>query len=205
MTISTRQNTSKKALGLTAGYETGETPLWETGEMAACETLLTAISVTQVTGIKQTRRGYKPRARHCKTCDKVFTPKSKHGKFCSDTCRKKDWRERQGRAKQNKPEPVKEVLLELGTCPCCNKGFIAQFGKGQRYCTPSCKTKAWRLRREAAIEALMFDMGISATKAADVIETGGMKKITQYLLSRGYTYDTHERTWLMPLLIHTIG
>jgi hypothetical protein len=164
--------------------------------MLTYETLLTPGTETHVTPVKRTRRAYKPRSRRCKICRESFTPKSKHGEYCSDKCRKKAWRDRVAKAKQNKSQPVKEALLELLICPTCGQGFFATVGKGQRHCTPSCRTKAWRQRRIATIDILTFDMAISREKAADLLETGGLEKIRVYLNARGYFYDEKERNWV---------
>jgi hypothetical protein len=169
--------------------------------MLTYETHVTPGNETHGTPLKRTRRTYKPRARRCKTCGDTFTPKSKHGAYCSDKCRKKAWRDRVARSKAAKPQPAKEEQLELLTCPTCGHGFFAPAGKGQRHCSPSCRTKAWRQRRAAAVEALACDMGITYDKASDVVEQYGMKKTGEYLGSRGYVFDVEERVWLQPIQV----
>jgi hypothetical protein len=182
MTTNSLQKPLKKALGLTVARVTGETHNWETG--------VTPNSGTNVTPKRVTHRSYKLRARHCKNCGEVFTPKSKHGRFCSDTCRKAAWK----KERRKHPKPPKEKPLELQTCAGCRQGFFGV--RGQKHCTPSCKTAAWRHRRQAAIAILAFDMQISETKAADVVEVSGMKKITAYLTTRGYVYNDVEQEWM---------
>lgn len=169
--------------------------------MLTYETLLTPGNETHVTPVKRTRRPYKPRSRHCKTCGDIFIPKSKHGAYCNDKCRKKAWRNKVAKSKATKPQPRKEEALELLTCPTCREGFFATAGKGQRHCSPSCRTKAWRQRRAAAVEALACDMGISYEKAGDVVEQFGMKKTSDYLEKRGFVYDPDERAWLQPIRV----
>lgn len=166
-------------------------------------TVLTSQTETGVTEKRKTQRpsphspirqrAYKPRTRRCKSCGHTFTPKAKHARYCSDRCRKAAWR----KSTRTRSKPVvKAVEFEVVTCACCGKSFFANEGKGTKHCSHSCRTKAWRLRREAAIEALILDMGLAQSKAADLIDMGGMRKITAYLTARGYSYDAAVRAWL---------
>lgn len=185
MSLYMPQTSPKSPQGLTKRKTTGETP-----KMA------TDVSTTQTTHItpeKVTHRSYKPRARRCKNCGHTFTPKSKHGRFCSDNCRKATWKREQGR-KRRSAEP-RQPALEVIVCGGCDKSFFGL--PGQKHCKASCKTAAWRIRRTAAIVAVAVDMGISEAKAADAIDFGGMKKITAYLTARGYHYDATAKAWLI--------
>jgi hypothetical protein len=185
MSLYTPQTSAKSSQGLTRPKTTGETPKRATDVHTQ--------QATQVTAEKTTHRSYKPRARRCKNCGENFTPKSKHGRFCTDNCRKTAWKREQGRKNRSvKVQPALEVIV----CAGCSKSFFGL--SGQKHCKAACKTAAWRIRRTAAIVALAVDMGISEAKAADAIDFGGMKKITAYLAARGYYYDATAKAWLMP-------
>ena len=187
MSLYLPQTSPKSPQGLTNRKTTGETPKMATD--------VSTTQATRVTSEKVTHRSYKPRARRCKNCDHTFTPKSKHGRYCSDNCRKAAWKREQGRQRRRSAEPV-QPALEVIVCAGCGKSFFGV--TGQKHCKPSCKTAAWRIRRSAAIVAIAIDMGISEAKAADAIDFGGMKKITAYLTARGYNYDVTAKAWLMP-------
>jgi hypothetical protein len=186
MSLYTPQTSAKSPQGLTKRKTTGETPQMTTDVSTKQE--------THVTPQRVTHRPYKPRARNCKNCGHNFTPKSKHGRYCSDNCRKAAWKREQGRKRRRSAEPT-QPALEVIVCAGCGKSFFGL--AGQKHCKPSCKTAAWRIRRSAAIVAVAIDMGISEAKAADAIDFGGMKKITAYLTARGYNYDTTAKAWLM--------
>ncbi len=186
MSLYIPQTSPKSPQGLTKRKTTGETPK-KTTDVATAQ-------ATDVTSKKATHRSYKPRARRCKNCDHTFTPKSKHGRFCSDNCRKAAWKREQGRKQRRSVEPV-QPALQVIVCAGCGKSFFGL--AGQKHCKPSCKTAAWRIRRSAAIVAVAIDMGISEAKAADAIDFGGMKKITAYLTARGYSYDAVVQAWFM--------
>ncbi len=185
MSLYTPQTSAKSSQGLTRRKTTGETPKRATDVYPQ--------QTTHVTSKKATHRPYKPRARHCKNCGENFTPKSKHGRYCSDNCRKAAWKREQGR--KNRSPKLQQPALEVIVCAGCGKPFFGL--AGQKYCKAACKTAAWRIRRIAAIVALAVDMGISEAKAADAVDFGGMKKITAYLTARGYNYDTTAKVWLM--------
>ena len=185
MSLYTPQTSAKSSQGLTRPKTTGETPKRATDVHTQ--------QTTHVTADKATHRSYKPRARRCKNCGEHFTPKSKHGRFCTDNCRKAAWKREQGR--KNRSVKVQQPALEVIVCAGCGKPFFGL--AGQKHCKAACKTAAWRIRRSAAIVALAVDMGISEAKAADAIDFGGMKKITAYLTARGYSYDAITQAWLM--------
>jgi hypothetical protein len=177
-------NRAKKRVGLTAASGT------------IGQAVLTTSGVRELTPARGTRR-YRPRARKCahKGCQTVFTPVAKHGRFCSDKCRKAEARKRKARTTKT---PAKTPVLVVATCLHCGATFFTEQGKDARYCTSSHRTAAWRQRREAAVQALV-DMGMDAQKAGDVLELGGMAKMTRYLHQLGYEYNESARRWLLPV------
>jgi hypothetical protein len=189
MSLYLPQTTSKTPQGLTFRKTTGETPKKATGE--------TFKKTTHVTAEQTTHRSYKPRARNCKNCGHNFKPKSKHGRYCSDNCRKAAWKREQGR--KNRSVEPQQPALKVIVCAGCDESFFGL--PGQKHCKASCKTAAWRIRRSAAIVALAVDMAISEAKAADAVDFGGMKKITAYLTARGYSYDAAAKAWLMTVAV----
>lgn len=189
MSLYTSQTSAKSSQGLTKRKTTGETPKRATD--------VSTVQTTHVTSEGVTHRSYKPRARHCKNCGHTFTPKSKHGRYCSDNCRKATWKREQG--KKRRSLKLEHPTLDVIVCAGCGKSFFGL--AGQKHCKPSCKTAAWRIRRSAAIVAVAIDMGISEAKAADAIDFGGMKKITAYLTARGYSYDIVAKAWLMNIVV----
>lgn len=137
------------------------------------------------------KRKYKARARKCKHCKTCFTPKrNSAAKFCSNSCRVAHWKK-----KHPKPRKAAEPVLEPIICEHCGLGALVPAGKGRKYCSATCRTLAYEARRTAAIEALSGAVGMSATKAADVIESGGMREITRLLNGLGMTYDPASRQW----------
>ncbi len=158
---------------------------------------LTPADGTQLTPERGTRR-YKPRARKCanKACQKSFTPAAKHGRYCSDACRKVDARKR--KARTVKAEPAEPILV-VCTCLYCNNTFFAEQGKGAKYCSDSHKELAYRQRRAATVEALVGDMNIPQQDAEDMLERIGMPRTRVYLRGRGYRYDEHSRRWGVPM------
>lgn len=139
------------------------------------------------------QRAYKPRARKCKCCKQVFTPKSASGKYCSAACRSKVWRRRH----PHKPT-TKEPVLTAITCQHCGKGYLVDSPR-RLYCSATCRTLAWKTRRAAAVQALSESVGMSAHKTGDVMETGGLKAVTTILHSLGMVYDAGARRWLVPM------
>ena len=107
--------------------------------------------------------------RRCPVCWTTFTP-TRHNprqRYCSPPCRVADWRRRRDsvatapepppRLRDAFPEPARETF----TCPCCGKtavtavhGVLANpdVGSPTRFCSPACRTAAWRHRRAGASE-----------------------------------------------------
>ena len=143
-------------------------------------------------------RHYKPRARKCKApgCNAVFTPLAKHGKFCSDRCRKRAARACDAKARRTQPKPVPKFALAV--CAHCGNTFLATTGKGAKFCKASHKQAAYKVRRAAASAALALDFGTGLTyeAAADLVETLGLKRIGNYLKSRGFGYSETSRQWI---------
>lgn len=93
------------------------------------------------------KRSYKARARHCKCCHVLFTPKSKAtAKYCSDRCRKKANRDKAARLNKGKSKPI-ERDLDLCTCEWCSATWFADASKHPKYCSPACRTAAYRRRK----------------------------------------------------------
>lgn len=155
----------------------------------AGDPLLTASRVT---------RRYSPRARKCarKGCDVVFKPKAKHGKFCSDACRKADARRKA--QKGMKPKAADPVLV-VCECQWCGNTFFAEQGRAARWCSNSHKELAYRQRCAATIEALMGDLNEDEQQAVEQVERMGMKRCGAYLRGAGYIYDERARAWLLPV------
>ena len=87
---------------------------------------------TQLTPARRTRR-YSPRARKCarKGCSNVFTPRAKHGRFCSDNCRRADARRREQKVTTT---TVKRDLVQA-VCLYCGGSFLPEAGRGAKYCS----------------------------------------------------------------------
>lgn len=166
----------------------------------------TRVEAVQLTPAPRTRH-YKLRARKCahKACGALFTPAARHGKYCSDACRKADARRRQKRAaKVGKTVKVQRDLVEA-TCLWCHNTFLPEQGRGAKYCSDSHRELAYRQRREAAIEALVGDLGgMSAAESAAFVERLGMRLISRYLRQQGYVYSEPDRQWLMALPVGNV-
>jgi hypothetical protein len=167
------------------------------GVTAASTTLIAAVTTaddeTAVT--PRRKRHYKPRARRCACCGESFTPQRRgKSKYCSDLCRGRDWRR-----KHPKKQAAADLELEAITCEHCGKGALVPAGKGRRYCDATCRTAAYRARREAAIAALIDGHGMSQYEAVATVESKGMQRVTRMLNTFGYVYDADGRRWLMPV------
>ncbi len=179
-----------RELGLTTRHDTG----------------ITAQPGTVLTVGRRTQRTYKPRARKCKGpgCEAVFTPLAKHGKYCSDICRKRDHRRRTRASKKAKR---READLELVFCEHCGNSFLATKGSHARYCSDSHKTMAYRCRRKATIRAIIGNMGVGEQEAADGLEMSGLAQARRYLEAQGYVYDSRTRAWVfsgITLISHSV-
>lgn len=80
----------------------------------------------------------------CVVCGKEFrvTALQKSRLYCSDTCKRKVKRERDGRAAAAKRKPTFASLPEgerTRECPACGKMFVAE-RSNQRYCSKKCSS-----------------------------------------------------------------
>lgn len=118
------------------------------GDVTAGGGVVTSVRDPNATSVKVTpKRAYKARARHCKCCHELFTPKNKPtAKYCSDRCRKKANRAKAARLNKAKSGPV-ERDLDLCTCVWCGGTWLADTSKHPKYCKPACRTAAYRRRK----------------------------------------------------------
>lgn len=74
----------------------------------------------------------------CHCCQKPITQKTKGKprKFCSDSCRRKWWKEHQDKRLQ------KDTAFYSFSCSWCNKSFKAYGNSNRKYCSHSCYIKA---------------------------------------------------------------
>lgn len=158
---------------------------------------LTDADDTPLTAVRRTRK-YSPRARKCayKDCQNSFKPHAKHGKFCSDKCRKAEARRKE---KKGMKGQVKERELVVCECLYCTNTFFAEPNKGAKYCSDSHRELAYRQRRSATVAALTGDLNVSQDDAQDMVERMGMARCSRYLRGRGYAYDENLRAWLLPV------
>jgi hypothetical protein len=132
------------------------------------------------------RRNGRARAkRHkCLHCHSTFTTARADAKYCSARCRQAAFR-----ARQQAPEQ-----LTPAACAHCGNGFW-QTNSLRVYCSASCRTLASRVKRAAAADALAQLLGISGERAADVVDTQGLRKVAANLEACGWAYDRHARSW----------
>ncbi len=71
----------------------------------------------------------------CKQCDKSFTPKNKNHKFCSKKCGSK--------YHDNKKKPL--AINKI--CNRCGKEFATFYRNSGKWCSKSCKEKAFMKRK----------------------------------------------------------
>ena len=178
----------KNTRGFTDKSVTSVTELFATDDTHFSETHVTPNRVIR----KRQSKPSKPRARKCKICLEKFTPKVGHGRFCSDACRQKHYRQQHAGESKVNPEPVVEVLY----CAHCNDPFWGSPTTGTVYCSPAHKSAAYRARRDGAVDALMGDLAMTREEALDVVELRGMADTTKYLHQRGYTWSGQLRAWV---------
>ena len=87
--------------------------------------------------------------------------------------------------------------MEAIVCDHCGRGALVQVGKGRKYCSRTCRTLAYKARREAAIVALIEGHGMGQNDAIATVELKGMRRVTRMLNTFGYVYDAGGRRWLM--------
>lgn len=158
--------------------------------MATSKVVFTGKTVTAVHGNRSAGRRCK-----CRGCGGMFTASRATATYCSTACRSSAYRTRHKPRQRVKPIPV----IVSTCCAHCGSRFAASAGRGQLYCTPSCKTLAYRARRSAAIEALAAYSGIATTVAADVVERAGLARAASTLRALGMVYDQRSRAWLVPV------
>jgi hypothetical protein len=93
------------------------------------------------------------RIRRCRWCRAVLPKGSAPTRrYCSARCRKRGWRYRQ--RKLLLIERAGASILGTaeggpGTCPVCGRGVSIRSCADAVYCSPLCRTRAWRMRRGA--------------------------------------------------------
>src|SRR5450432_760142 len=194
------QNSTERAARMTtkqAENRVGLTSRQVTGLSWTDDTGLTSEGVRGITPSIKTTRRYKPRTRKCKCgCGQMVTPTAQapYKVFFNDTCRKR-WHRRQ-EAKMRPIQPPADPVLELTVCQYCGDPFLAEVGKGAKYCKPSHRVAAAEHRRDAAVEPLMASMpDLTPVQAKDMVQGVGMKLVTRYLLQQGYVYNEQSRRW----------
>lgn len=171
----------------------------DTGLSVPVETGLNGQNATPLNPATGTARRYKKRARACKCgCGQTVKPTAKNPNktFYSDACRKRWHRQQEAKLRASMPKP--EPVLELTTCLFCGNTFLAEEGKGAKWCRPSHGVMAAEARRAAAIEPLRATLpDQSVEQIEDMIANMGMKLVTRYLHQQGYSYDESARRWLI--------
>ncbi|MEO8396987.1 MAG: hypothetical protein ABI700_28585 [Chloroflexota bacterium] len=181
---------AKNAVGLMLEIETGLTTLQETG--------LNEQDVTRLNPAPKTPRRYKKRTRKCACgCGKPVAPTARNPnkRFFDDICRKR-WH-RQQEAKMRKDQPTPEPVLELYTCLFCGGTFLAEAGRGAKWCKPSHGVMAAEHRRVGAGQIFIEGYNMTPEDTDNMIERVGMKNVSAYLRQQGYSYDEQVRRWVM--------
>jgi predicted nucleic acid-binding Zn ribbon protein len=158
--------------------------------MATSEVVLTDSRATVVN-----RKRAKPSTRKCQHCKTLFTPVRATAKYCSDGCRVKAYKARRKPARRAAP-----VIMAHRACAHCGASFEARGGRGQVYCTPSCRVLACRVRRSATIQAMADYLGSTVERAADAVELYGLATARRGLEHAGFQYDSRARRWLIATL-----
>ncbi|MEO8391475.1 MAG: hypothetical protein ABI700_00645 [Chloroflexota bacterium] len=181
---------AKNAVGLRFEVETGLTAPQETG--------LNPSGETQLNPTPRTKRPYKKRARKCACgCGEAVkpTPQAPHKRFVDDAHRKR-WH-RQQEAKMRKDQPAPEPVLEMYTCLFCGATFLAEAGRGAKWCKPSHGVMAAEARRAAAGQVFIESFSMTPDDTENMIESVGMKHVSAYLRQQGWVYDEQARCWLI--------
>ncbi|MEO8395449.1 MAG: hypothetical protein ABI700_20820 [Chloroflexota bacterium] len=179
---------AKNAVGLMFEVETGLTALQETG--------LEAQDATRLKPVPRTTRPYKKRARKCACgCGKAVAPTARNPnkRFFDDNCRKR-WH-RQQEAKMRKDQPATEKVLEMYTCQFCGATFLAEAGRGAKWCKPSHGVMAAEHRRAAAARVFVESFNMTPEDTENMIERVGMKNVSAYLRQQKWVYDEQARRW----------
>jgi hypothetical protein len=158
---------------------------------------------------RQQRKRRKPHRRKCQGCKEKFDPKRDGQIYCTDACRKKDWRKKQKWRKRAgkaaaKPTPP-ETRLDSKWCPYCKTQFWIEPGSKKKYCKPSHKVKACDARRTAAITAFQHALNLTPAAAEQIGRKLTLADMAKKLHQWGYTYDEFARTWVQPVEIVVEG
>jgi len=138
------------------------------------------------------------RKQHCKVCGDGFIPRRTTAQYCSPECRNKAYRKRQSRLKAKASKDEAPIMSPF-TCEHCGQTVWQVEAKDRRYCTPSCRTGAWKTRRQAAAHTLTaISPQMTLEQAELLIEYSGMKKTANLLGDFGYSYDIPTRKWIKP-------
>ena len=170
----------------------------ETGLTALQETGLNGQQATPLNPATGTPRPYKKRARKCKCgCGKTVAPTARNPnkRFFDDNCRKRWHRQQEAKLRASMPKP--EPVLELTTCLFCGNTFLAEQGKGAKWCKPSHGVMAAEHRRAAAEQVFVEAYNMTPDAVTDMIDNGGMKNASAFLRQQGYIYDELARSWLI--------
>lgn len=134
------------------------------------------------------KRHYKPRARACKMCKTVFTPKRSAGRFCSTKCRVAHHRAEKLRLAAKAGQVVKPI------CEWC--GLSCEEGK--RFCSNKHRRAAWNARRKATVETFVSInlKYLEREKVLDLIEQTKLRKIRKVLEKRDWVYSPQKREWI---------
>lgn len=170
----------------------------DTGLTAPVETGLNPQHGTQLNPAPRTKRPYKKRARKCACgCGEAIvpTPQAPHKRFVDDNHRKRWHRQQEAKLRASMPKP--EPVLELTTCQYCGNTFLAEQGKGAKWCKPSHGVMAAEARRAAAEQVFVEVYNMTPDAVTDMIDNGGMKNASAFLRQQGYFYDETARRWLI--------
>lgn len=203
MSENTPQEAQKRAF-VTVGDATHETPDRTTHSPRRDTTHETRLHATDQAPIhtptvtrQSTTRRYKPRARKCACgCGATFTPKTRHGRYATPNCRKRDHARKQAKARAKAAQAASDDRLEVAYCLYCGASFFAPEGNGQLYCKPAHRTAAWRARRDATIRVIAEQHSTTVEAAERLVEQLGLSVVIEALRSDGYTYKMQARKWV---------
>ena len=137
------------------------------------------------------------RPRKCAHCNDLYQPTAKHQKFCTASCRQKDFRRRHA-----KPKAPRRAELVATTCEFCGVGMLVS-SRRQKYCSASCKQRAYAWRRETAVYAAAVLFEVPPDRVANSIDHydaahTGIRRLRGLLADAGAVYDGPARRWLLP-------
>lgn len=88
-------------------------------------------------------------ARRCDYCRRTLPVKMhSHARFCSASCRARRWRELE--ATKRRAAAHHNAESRWRSCPVCGAQWIAglHLRSDARFCSPRCRTRAWRLNNQ---------------------------------------------------------